>query len=125
MGILKKSKAKVTKTAKKGTGVIKGKKNVKGKTSTIGKVTGAASRVTDYVTGGLFGISPSGLKSAIKGSPSGLGRRKHVNPLNIKALRRSTSRLARFHKIAGKVEKNLSKLVKKKAGRFPSTHMKR
>ena len=38
-------------------------------------------------------------------------RRKKINPLNVRALRRATTRLSRFSKISRRVEKQLARLA--------------
>ncbi len=50
------------------------------------------------------------------GTPYGARRRRRMNPLNVKALRRSTRRLASFQREAKKVEKELRKLAPPRRG---------
>jgi len=53
---------------------------------------------------------PRGMAAAPR-QPGQPGRRRRMNPLNVKALRRSTRRLAGFQREAKKVEKQLRKIA--------------
>ena len=55
-----------------------------------------------------------GVSAAARGAPrmpGEPGRRRRMNPLNVKAVRRSTRRLAAFQREAKKVEKQLRKIA--------------
>jgi len=54
--------------------------------------------------------------------PTGMKKRRRMNVLNVKALRRSTRRLAGFNREAKKVEKELRKLAPPARRRTPSHH---
>jgi len=77
-------------------------------TQFIGPPRPTALRQPPRPAPGSFNIM--GAAGALPGRPVGQ-RRRRMNPLNVKALRRSTRRLAGFQREAKKVEKQLRKIA--------------
>jgi len=84
---------------------------------------GAAGGIAGTVVSGasqlLGGAGGSVLIDALTGEPV-QRRRRRMNPLNPKALRRATRRLASFNKMAKKTQSELAKLAPARARRSPA-----
>ncbi len=86
-----------------------------GSSGTLGRVLGAIG-TGGLAAGALGGILGVGSEMAVRGVAGFLGpgeapRRRRMNPLNPKALRRATRRLSSFNKFAVKTQKELAKLA--------------
>ncbi len=102
-------------------GIISGAGGLIGGKPTV--VQGVGTTITTTVPaptafpGGFSGQPQSAPRGTTKGTGTqmvpltGQKKRRRMNPLNVKALRRSTRRLAAFQREAKKVEKELRKLA--------------
>jgi len=77
-------------------------------------ITQTVPEPTGFPGGFMGGATGTGIKKTGQRQPGrvkGVAKRRRMNPLNVKALRRSTRRLASFQREAKKVEKELRKLA--------------
>lgn len=108
--------------ARKGLNKLVSSRGSRTKTTSKKGAIGKAVKVAGVVAGGaaaLYGAEKLAEKLGVRGGAGFIGKRpdgssrkrRRINPLNLKALRRSTSRMAGFDKVADKVRKELSKLA--------------
>ncbi len=109
-GAVKKIAGKASKVSKvkKKTSVASKVLKVGGAVAAIGSAAYAVEQVAEKmgVRGGAGFIGKNPTKAA-----GGFKRYKKINPTNVKALKRSTKRLAAFDKIADNVRKELSRIA--------------
>lgn len=86
----------------------------------IGRVARAGGRIAG--AGAAFEVGARGVRGLLNGEGAAPGRRRRMNPANIRALNRATRRVASFHKLAQKAERNLRKFAPKSRRSVPSGH---
>lgn len=97
-----------------------------GSSGTLGRVLGSIA-TGGAAAGALGGVLGVGTEMAVRGVAGFLGppaapRRRRMNPLNPKALRRATRRLSSFNKFAVKTQKELAKLAPPRRRAPPRHH---
>lgn len=97
-----------------------------GSSGTLGRVLGSIA-TGGLAAGALGGLLGGGAEMVTRGVAGFLGpgeapRRRRMNPLNPKALRRATRRLSSFNKFAVKTQKELAKLAPPRRRAAPRHH---